>query len=226
MINFYNFIETFKIFSSIIMPILLYNIPLTLNNYIVPYLPQQLYSDTVYNFLFNFVYRYPINLILFIYTYKKIPHIFHNLGYQYSNLPDHPYIFLLFILTYIVLIVPSIFISNIYILIILNILVYSVYLSQIVYLFLNPNIYSFTNNKDFYNSNMIIFNVCSIIYSIIDIILIERLRLIWLSIYTLIFVPVLLKFSFNIPSELGYINFFYIPERVLTKILMYSNEII
>ena len=55
------------------MPILLYNIPLTLNNYIVPYFPQQLYIDTVYNFLFNFVYRYPVNLILFIYTYKKNP---------------------------------------------------------------------------------------------------------------------------------------------------------
>ena len=57
--------------------------------------------------------------------------------------------------------------------------------------------------------------------------LIKRFKLIWFVIYTLLYVPILLKFPYNKFSNKRYnINFFYIPERLLTKILLIYNKLI
>ena len=81
--SYYNYINFFKTTFSIFIPLLLYNISLTLNNYIVPYFPQQLYINNVYNFLFNFLYKTPTYILLLFYISKKIPYIFQNLGYKF-----------------------------------------------------------------------------------------------------------------------------------------------
>ena len=215
--SYYNYINFFKTTFSIFIPLLLYNISLTLNNYIVPYFPQQLYINNVYNFLFNFLYKTPAYILLLFYISKKVPYIFQSLGYKFSDLPNHPYIVLLFNVSYLLLAFHYLFIGNTYALFINNTLFYSIYLSQLIYLFLDPNLYFFKNNIDFYNSNALILNIVGGIYSILDITLFKRFRLIWFVLYTAISVPVCLKVRYI--THKSYINVFYIPQRVLSNLI-------
>lgn len=217
----YQFTEAFRNFTSMIMGIFLYGIPMTLNTCIVSYLPNIFYIVDVYNILFDLVYGYIAYGLLFLYITKKFPETFESLGYTYSNLPTHPYIYLLMKLSFVLLTLPMLFVSH-YMKILLNIFVYSIYISQLVYLFLDVNKHFFNNNIEFYNSNVIILNITSTVYSILETLLFKQFSLIFFIIYTIIAVPVLIKSSY-ITEETSYINYFYIPERVMSKVLLICN---
>ena len=216
--SFYNHIESFKIISSIMLSMMLYEIPLRLNKYLVPYVSERFYIATIYDNISNFLIRDLGSIVILFYITKKLPDIFRSFGIQYSNLPEHHYTILLFNISYILLGIIYIFISNVIILFITNTLIYSIYLSQLMYLFLDPDRYSFRNNMDFYNSNVYLLNIVGGVYSILDLIFFKQFRVMWFVFFTIVSVPIFLKDP-SLTNHKAYINCFYIPERVLSKLL-------
>ena len=218
---FHNYIETFIIFSSMILGIFIYKVPLAINTCIVSILPKSFYIADTYNIMFDLVYSYSAYGLLLFYISKKIPQTFESLGYTYSNLPTHPYIYLLFKLSFVLLVVPMLFVTQ-YMKLLFNIPMYSLYLSQLVYSFLDSDKHMFKNNIEFYNSNTLVLNAVSGVYSILVSIIFKQFSLIFFIISTLITVPILIKSPY-ITSGKSHINCFYIPERVLSKILLIWN---